>query len=131
MIIKRLSKLKADEFFHVLIKLRLDLMLEDLACCFCVAKSTVCSIFNKWIEAIFICLKFFIVRPEKDIVKTNLPQIFKDLYPNTRCIIDCSEIFIERPLSYQLRAQTYSNYKKHNTVKILLAITPSGSIFLI
>lgn len=57
-----------------------------------------------------------------------MPQIFKDLYPRTWCIIDCSEIFIERPCAYQARAQTYSNYKKHNTVKFLIDITPCGAI---
>ena len=55
-------------------------------------------------------------------------QIFKDLYPRTRCIIDCSEVFIERPYSFQPRAQTYSNYKKHNTIKFLIGITPSGGV---
>ena len=129
MAVKRLSKLKVeDEFLLVLVKLRLNLMFEDLACRFSVAKSTVCSIFHKWIEAMFICLKFLIMWPPKDVIKANMPQMFKDLYLNARCIIDCSEIFIEHPLSYQPRAQTYSNYKKHNTVKVLLAITPSGSI---
>ena len=57
-----------------------------------------------------------------------MPQIFKDLYPKVRCIIDCSEIFTERPYAYQARAQTYSNYKKHNTVKFLVGITPCGAI---
>ena len=42
--------------------------------------------------------------------------------------LDCSEIFIERPCSYQARAQTYSNYKKHNTVKFLVGITPCGAV---
>lgn len=60
-----------------------------------------------------------------------MPQVFKDLYPRTRCIIDCSEIFIERPLSYQARAKTYSNYKKNNTVKFLIGITPNGAISFI
>ena len=56
-----------------------------------------------------------------------MPPIFKDRYPHTCCIIDWSEIFIERP--YQVRAQTYSNYKKtHNTVKFLIGITPCGAI---
>lgn len=58
----------------------------------------------------------------------NMPQIFKDFYPRTRCIIDCYEIFIERPCAYQARAKTYSNYKKHNTVKFLVDITPNGAI---
>ena len=57
-----------------------------------------------------------------------MPQIFKDLYPKARCIIDCSEIFSERPYAYQARAQTYSNYKKHNTVIFLVGITPCGAI---
>ena len=57
-----------------------------------------------------------------------MPQVFKDLYPRTRCIVDCSEIFIEQPCSYQTGAQTYSNYKKHNTVKFLIGITPCGAI---
>ena len=48
-----------------------------------------------------------------------------DLYPNARCIIECSEVFIDRPLSYQARAQTYSNYKKHNTVN---GVTPNGTV---
>ena len=39
-----------------------------------------------------------------------------------------SEIFIERPSSYLARAKTYSNYKKHNTVKFLIGITPCGAI---
>jgi hypothetical protein len=57
-----------------------------------------------------------------------MPQIFKELYPSCRCVIDCSEIFIETPLNFKARSQTYSNYKKHNTVKFLIAITPSGTI---
>lgn len=46
----------------------------------------------------------------------------------TTIIIDCFEIFIERPSNLLARAQTFSNYKHHNTVKVLIAITPQGSI---
>ena len=38
------------------------------------------------------------------------------------------EIFIERPSNLLARAQTFSNYKHHNTVKVLIAITHQGSI---
>ena len=34
----------------------------------------------------------------------------------------------ERPKSLKARAQTWSNYKHHNTVKFLVAITPQGVI---
>ena len=61
-------------------------------------------------------------------MEKNMPAVFKQLYPRCRCIIDCSEIYIETPTSFDARAQTYSNYKKHNTVKFLIGITPCGTI---
>ena len=41
-------------------------------------------------------------------------------------VIDCFEVFIERPSNLLERAQTFSSYKHHNTVKVLVGITPQG-----
>ena len=38
------------------------------------------------------------------------------------------EISIDRPSNLLARAQTYSHYKSHNTVKVLIGITPQGSV---
>ena len=46
-------------------------------------------------------------------------------------IIDCFEIFVERATDLKARAQTWSNYKHHNTVKFLIGITPQGTISFI
>ena len=46
-------------------------------------------------------------------------------------IIDCFEIFIDRPSNLMSRAQTWSNYKHHNTVKLLVGITPQGVVSFI
>ena len=43
-------------------------------------------------------------------------------------IIDCFEVFIEKPSNLLAGDQTFSNYKHHNTIKILIGITPQGSI---
>ena len=43
-------------------------------------------------------------------------------------IIDCFEIFVDRPTDLLARAQTYSQYKHHNTVKYLIGITPQGTV---
>ena len=43
-------------------------------------------------------------------------------------MIDCTEIFIERLQNQLARAQVYSNYKSHNTVKYLIRITPAGAV---
>ena len=120
-----------DELFLVLIKLRLNLMVEDLATRFQIGTGTVSRIFHKWLSVMYVSLKFLIVWPPRELIEQNMPSFIKSSYPKCRCIIDCSEIFIERPSSYDARAQTYSNYKKHNTVKFLIAITPRGAISFI
>ena len=33
------------------------------------------------------------------------------------CIIDCIEVFIERPFNRNARTQKFSNYKSRNTIK--------------
>lgn len=123
------SKLSpADGILLTLMRLRLNLRYEDLSHRFSIGSSTASDVFHRWIDIMHYHLKFLIKWPTQVVCCSNLPEIFKALYPRTRCIIDCSEIFIERPCSYQARAQTYSNYKKHNTIKFLVGITPCGAI---
>ena len=57
--------------------------------------------------------------------------MFFSQYSQTRCIIVCFEIFIERPESLDLQAGTWSEYKKHNTMKFLIAISATGYIVFI
>ena len=123
------SKLLPSEcLLLVLMRLRLNLQVEDLSYRFDVAPSTVTEVFDKWIRTMDTCLKFLIMWPSRESVYSNMPQIFRDLYPRTRCIIDCSEIYVVRPYTHLARAQTYSSYKKHNTVKFFIGITPNGAI---
>ena len=57
-----------------------------------------------------------------------MPLTFRNSFSKCVCIIDCFEIFCERPSDLMARAQTYSHYKHHNTVKFLIGITPQGVI---
>lgn len=123
------SKLQPkDEFLLVLMRLRLNLLHQDIAYRFSISMASVTAIFDTWINVMAERLKFLIKWSPKEVIQESMPQIFRETYPLTRCIIDCSEIFIERPLSFQARAKTYSNYKKHNTAKFLIAISPVGTI---
>lgn len=117
-----------EEFFLTLTKLRLNLLLEDLARRYSVSVGVTSKIFQKWIDVMSVRLQFLIQWPRKEVNSSNMPPLFKQFYPNCRVIIDCSEIFIETPPSFDARSKTYSNYKKHNTVKFLIGITPCGSI---
>ena len=114
--------------FLTLVKLSLNLMFNDLACRFRINESTVSCIFHRWLEVLHDKLKILLIWLSQDTIRDNLPLIFKQHYPRCRCIIDCSEIIIETPSCFRARAQTYSNYKKHNTVKFLIAITSCSAI---
>ena len=43
-------------------------------------------------------------------------------------IIDCFEVFCERPSNLKARSQLWSNYKHHNMVKFLIGISPQGVV---
>ena len=66
--------------------------------------------------------------PSRRIVDQNMPICFKSTYPNTRVILDCTEIKVQTPSSKVLNSEIYSNYKIHTTFKSLIGITPVGSV---
>ena len=49
------------------------------------------------------------------------------MYPRTRCIIGCTEYFVEKPLRPAAQRQTWSIYKHSDTFKQLVGIMPSGA----
>jgi len=122
---------KFEEFIATLMKLRLGLFDQDLAYRFGVHQSTISRNFRKWIDAMFTRLKPLIKWPEREELQKTLPLDFRAHFKKCVVIIDCFEIFCERPKSLKARAQTYSNYKHHNTVKFLIGIAPQGSITFI
>ena len=125
------SKLsKENQVLLCLVKLRLGLENKDLTSRFGVHLSTVPRIFSKTVTVMANVFKHFIADPDKEKVQKSLPAAFKKIrkFRNTRLIINCTEIFIERPQPLIARAQTYSNYKSHNTLKMLIACTPTGGI---
>ena len=58
----------------------------------------------------------------------TMPIDFRKHFSKCIAIIDCFKVFTERPTNLMARAQTWSNYKKHNTVKFLIGISPQGAI---
>ncbi len=111
-----------------LMRLRLGLSGQDLAYRFGVHPSTVSRKFEFVVGVLHSKLKFLIMWPDRDALRKTMPLVFRKHYPNCTVIIDCFEIFIQRPTALFARAQTYSQYKHHNTVKYLIGITPQGSV---
>lgn len=67
----------------------------------------------------------------RDTLNRVRPSSFLEHYPNATCIIDCTEIFVQRPKNLGKRAKTYSNYKHHNTYKVLYCIAPNGFVMYV
>ena len=57
-----------------------------------------------------------------------MPEVFRQKYPLTRVVLDCTELFIEKPSCFRAQSETYSSYKSHNTAKGLVAIAPNGAL---
>ncbi|XP_035994674.1 uncharacterized protein LOC118563656 isoform X2 [Fundulus heteroclitus] len=112
----------------VLMKLRLNLQHQDLAYRFNVSLTTISDILNQGLPRLARKLCFLIQWPEREYLIANMPHIFKVSYPRCSSIIDCFEVFIQRPGKLTARAQTWSNYKHNNTIKFLVSITPTGAI---
>lgn len=115
-----------DEFLLVFMRLRLGLLEQDLAQRFCVSVSTVSRVLITWYNVLAANLKHLIVWPSKEVIATNMPDCFKKFH-NTSIILDCTEFFIEIPSSLVNQTLTYSSYKSHNTFKLLVGISPTGS----
>ncbi|XP_057305458.1 uncharacterized protein LOC130642389 [Hydractinia symbiolongicarpus] len=118
-----------DHLLLVLMKLRLGIKNKDLAYRFKVAESVVSKILRTLLPVFSkFMLNNFFSWPEKEALRKNLPECFRKKYTRCVCIIDCTEIFTERPLGLNARAQTWSNYKNHNTIKYLVACSPTGAV---
>lgn len=123
----RLSKFQ--EFILVVIKLRLNVPHQDIAYRFNVSRPVISRILLTWLTVMDVRLSPLIVWPDREQLQRTMPKCFIDSFGfKTGVIIDCFEVFIDRPSNLLARAQTFSNYKHHNTLKVLIGITPQGTI---
>ncbi len=71
-------------------------------------------------------LAFMVKWPSEDACIRTLPRVFLTKYPRCRVVIDCTEIFIEKPSSLDANSSTLSIYKHHITMKVLAGVCPIG-----
>ena len=84
-----------------------------------------------WANFIYFKLGCAPIWPTKGIVIETMPECFKPTYSNTRVIIDCTELFCQKPSSLTIQSSLFSHYKHHITYKGLVGISPSGAITFI
>ena len=120
-----------QQLMITLMRLRLGLSGQDLAYHFRVSSATISRTFTHVIDVVYHQLKPLIIWPNRDALKKTMPMEFRKHFPNCVVIIDCFEIFLERPANLLSRAQIISQYKHHNTVKYLIGVTPKGTVSFI
>ena len=90
---------------------------------------TASRIWHKMIKVLYIRINFLIEWSEREMLQATMPMDFRHAFGNRISVtVDCFEVFIERPSNLMARAQTWSNYKHHNTVKFFVGISPQGLV---
>ncbi|XP_071124261.1 uncharacterized protein [Mytilus edulis] len=112
-----------NELFAVLVRLKLGPLVEDIASRFKISCAQFSKMFNTWIRFLSIELDHLFPYPSMEQVRALMPESF-NRFPNTRIILDCTEIFIQKPSVLKAQRQTWSSYKHRNTYKALIGIAP-------
>uniref|UniRef100_A0A1A8PLH0 Si:dkey-56d12.4 n=3 Tax=Nothobranchius TaxID=28779 RepID=A0A1A8PLH0_9TELE len=120
-----------DQLLMTLMKLKLNLLLEDLAERFGVCPSGVSRIVSHWIDLMEICMKSYIPWLSKETIAGTMPQFFKSHYPGTTCIVDISEIKLKKPRRLDCWGDSFMRYDDEDTVKFMVAFAPCGLIMFI
>lgn len=118
------------QFFVMLLKIALNFGFRDLAIRFNVSRYTVSDYFHKWIGIVHD--RFFskvIFWPTKESLLKTMPMCFRGgEFENTTAIWDCFEIQTDTPHTPSDQAGSFSYYKQRPTDKILISITPQGTV---
>ena len=120
-----------NEFLLTLMRLRLGLLNEVIADRFDISPTICSNTLTTWIRLVSKVLGQALINwLPREPIRQHLPESFKEIkgYNKCRVILDCAEVFIERPKSFHAQAATWSDYKHHNTLKFLVGIAPSGYI---
>ena len=117
-----------QEYLLVLMRLRLGLLIKDLAFRFQVSSTPVSQIWITWIKLMSKELRCLMIWPSKVQVFGTLPEAFKKLYSKVQVIIDCTEVYFETPSSLEVETNLWSDDRHHCTSKFFVAITPNGAI---
>ncbi|XP_052212825.1 uncharacterized protein LOC127831795 [Dreissena polymorpha] len=116
-----------SQLLMTLMKLRLGLLNKDLAIRFNISETLCSRIFCTWLRTLRLVLEKMVYIPDEETLIATKPQRFKKL-SDLQSIIDFTEICIETAKDTHYQSNTCSDYKHHNTLKILVACTPNSSI---
>ena len=90
--------------------------------------TTVGEVFNIWVNFLYCQLREIDLWPSGDTISENMPQNFARLFPDTKMILNATEVPIQKPRHAEAQSVTFSSCKDRNTVKTLIGCTPRGVV---
>lgn len=70
--------------------------------------------------------------PDRGTLHASMPECFKESFGESiTVVVDCFEVFIQKPSNLRSQTEVWSNYKHHSTAKNMIGITPQGSVCFI
>lgn len=117
-----------DQILMTMMKLKLNVLQGDLAERFEVAQGVVSRILSYWIDEMEEHMGVYIAWLPRETVRTTMPLCFTENFPNTTCIIDCSETILQNAHNLDSTRESHSHHYSSNTIKCLVAFAPSGLI---
>lgn len=115
-----------EQLIFTLVRLRRRPSLVSLCSIFGISTGLGSNTFITWILFLEKKLDFLLnFATLNDMEGLPRPKVFrKTEYSNLRCIIDCTEFFVQKPSLPSSQRRTFSHYKAHNTFKVLVSMSP-------
>ena len=130
-LLEKHTRVKNRDILLTLMKLRTDDTYLRLGNQFGTSTSQACKVFHNCIRKITPKLQQLILQPDELKVQQNLPIPFRAHCSNVYMLADAFEIEIQKPSNPVHQALTWSEYKKCNTLKYLIACTPDGLVIFV
>ena len=109
--LKKESIPQDEQLFITLVCLRHNTSFDFLSHARGLKKATLVNYFWKWINLIGTKMNFIIKWPSQEVAFETNPIVFRKKFPRLTAIVDCFQIFVEKPKGLLAKALCYIQYK--------------------
>ena len=115
-----------EQLIFTLVRLRRRPTLASLCYVFGISIGSGSKVFVTWVLFLEKELEFLLdFSTLADMEGVKRPKVFrKSKYLRLRSIVDCTELYIQKPSLPSSQRRTFSQYKSYNTLKLLVSMSP-------
>lgn len=118
-----------DQVLMTLMKLRTNHVTGYLSKQFYISESMASKIISYWIDKLDEVLRPLIPWLPRETIQATMPETFKEKFPNTTCIVHCTDCLLQKNQDLDSKGESYSHY--YDKMKYLVAVAPCGLIMFV